>query len=507
MQCTLILTVDEKGGLSRDGIVPWKIPSELLKETNYGVVILGRKTFENSTAAGLSKPGGSLIDFSEVDNRKLMVLGSDSLFKSTEIVKERLTPDPSKPHEIREKVYLVGSPSTANTFIRNGDITRIILTVMKGDFNCTAWLSGEMQSIFRLLPQDPEDTTNPVETVDRDSTEEVKAVTNEFEGKWGAVVKNRTADFTTYICLPRNQTESQIQRLILGILDTHSTEDPNSLTEFNQDRTQIGTLSQFGAQMTFDLTRNTYPLMTLRKSFFKGIFQELMWFLRGQTNSKILEEQKITIWQKNSSRAYLDSIGLSHLEEGDCGPIYGHQWRHWGAEYINCQTDYSNQGKDQIAWLISEIKKNPTSRRLILSGWNVSDLDEMALPPCHTLYQFSVRKSSSSSGRGMLSCHLYQRSSDLLLAGHWNISSASLLTILLASVCGLVPEKLVVSYGDVHIYRNHLHEVQTHLTRVPLTYPKLFINVKRDKLEDYQFSDLSLEEYYAHPSIPLEMNA
>jgi thymidylate synthase len=276
---------------------------------------------------------------------------------------------------------------------------------------------------------------------------------------------------------------------------------------FHGDRTGVGTQSIFGHQLSFSLENGRFPMSTIRKAFFKGIFEELMWFLRGQTDSNILSQKGVKIWEGNSSREALDKIGLNHLAEGDCAAIYGFQWRHWGAKYIDCKTDYTGQGIDQISNLIKEIKTNPYSRRLLLSGWNVEALSEMCLPPCHTFYQFEVSP-ASDGGPDYISCQYYQRSSDVLLAGHWNITSASLLTVLLAHHCGLRPLKLVVSYGNVHIYNNHRKSISEYLQRYPFDYPTIeILTSPYENVWDYKLSDVKINRYIAHPAISLDMNA
>jgi thymidylate synthase len=303
-----------------------------------------------------------------------------------------------------------------------------------------------------------------------------------------------TDDYILFECHSCNPNQSDVSQIIREV-KTRGVE--------SDDRTGVGIIKLFGElKLVFDLSEG-FPIVTQRRGFFRGIFEELMWFLRGQTDSKILEAKGVNVWKGNSSRAYLDSIKLTHLREGDCGPIYGFNWRHWGCKYETCETDYTGKGKDQLMNLISELKSNPNSRRLILSGWNVSDLSEMSLPPCHTMYQFDVTQ-------GKLNCLLFQRSNDLMLAGHWNVSSASLLITLLASVTGLQPGKLIMSYGNAHIYKNHLSAYEE-MTRPPFPFPKLILKNTREKITDYSFEDVQLENYLYYPeaseSLKLQMNA
>jgi thymidylate synthase len=239
------------------------------------------------------------------------------------------------------------------------------------------------------------------------------------------------------------------------------------------DRTGTGTRSLFGRQIRFDLA-DGFPLVTTKKLHTKSIVHELLWFLRGETNTRYLKENGVSIWDE-----WADA-------NGDLGPVYGKQWRSWaGAD-----------GKvvDQIAWLIDEIKRNPDSRRLIVSAWNVADLPKMALQPCHCLFQFHVAK-------GRLSCQLYQRSADVFLGVPFNIASYALLTHMLAQVCGLQAADFVHSFGDVHLYNNHIEQARTQLAREPLPLPRLKLNPEVNSLFDFRFEDIAIDGYQSHAAI------
>ncbi|WP_456274315.1 thymidylate synthase [Bacillus sp. AK031] len=239
------------------------------------------------------------------------------------------------------------------------------------------------------------------------------------------------------------------------------------------DRTGTGTISTFGYQMRFDLSEG-FPMLTTKKLHVKSIIHELLWFLQGDTNVKYLQENGVRIWNEWAD------------ETGDLGPVYGKQWRSWegaGGETI-----------DQITELIESIKKNPDSRRLIVNAWNVGDIDKMALPPCHCLFQFYVAD-------GKLSCQLYQRSADVFLGVPFNIASYALLTMMIANVCDLEPGEFVHTFGDVHIYQNHVEQVKLQLTREPRALPSIKINKDVKDIFSYSFEDFSLEDYDPHPHI------
>ena len=239
------------------------------------------------------------------------------------------------------------------------------------------------------------------------------------------------------------------------------------------DRTGTGTTSVFGHQMRFDLS-TTFPLLTTKKLHLRSIIHELLWFLTGDTNIKYLHENKVTIWDE-----WADDLG-------NLGPVYGHQWRQWE----------SADGRviDQITQVIEQIKTNPDSRRMIVSAWNVGDIDKMALPPCHLLFQFYVAE-------GKLSCQLYQRSADVFLGVPFNIASYSLLCMMMAQVCGLKPGEFVHTLGDAHLYSNHLEQTELQLSRDPRTLPRMIINPEVDNLFEFAFEDFELVDYDPHPHI------
>lgn len=263
------------------------------------------------------------------------------------------------------------------------------------------------------------------------------------------------------------------------------------------DRTGTGTLSKFGASMRFNL-RHSFPLLTTKRVFWRGVAEELLWFISGCTNAKLLQDKGIHIWDGNGSRAYLDSIGLSHRQEGDLGPVYGFQWRHFGAEYADMHADYSGKGVDQLKDLIQRIKTTPTDRRLVLTAWNPAALPSMALPPCHMFCQFYVAD-------GELSCQMYQRSCDLGLGVPFNIASYSLLTRLIAQVCDLEPGDFIHILGDAHVYANHVEPLKEQLKNVPKHFPTLKINPAKTDIDCFTFEDFELVGYAPHKKIEMQM--
>jgi thymidylate synthase len=243
--------------------------------------------------------------------------------------------------------------------------------------------------------------------------------------------------------------------------------------KLKEDRTGVGTISYFGAQARFDLSRG-FPLLTTKRVHFKSIAFELLWFIRGETNIRFLTDHGVTIWNEWAD------------ENGDLGRIYGAQWCDWRTP--------EGRSINQLERLIADIRKNPDSRRLIVTAWNPGEIGEMALPPCHVMFQFYVQE-------GRLSCQLYQRSADLFLGVPFNIASYALLTEMIAAVCGLAPGEFIHTFGDLHIYRNHLEQVREQLGRSPRPLPSLHFGRVPEELRDFQYEDFQLKGYDPYPAI------
>ncbi len=260
--------------------------------------------------------------------------------------------------------------------------------------------------------------------------------------------------------------EDQYLQLLRDLLDKG---------EKREDRTGTGTLSLFGYQFRFDLAQG-FPLLTTKKVHLKSVIHELLWFLKGDSNIGYLRENKVSIWDEWAD------------ETGNLGPVYGYQWRHWGAKN-------GQPGIDQITKLIEGLKTNPFSRRHLVSAWNVSDVDQMALPPCHALFQFYVHTDRR------LSCELYQRSADAFLGVPFNIASYALLTMMVAHVADLKPGHFVHSFGDVHLYLNHQDQAREQLSRTPKSFPTMKISPQVRSIFDFKYEDFELENYDPHPTI------
>ncbi len=278
-------------------------------------------------------------------------------------------------------------------------------------------------------------------------------------------------------------TEARVQQY-LDLLDhvlTHG--------KPRQDRTGTGTIGVFGHQMRFDLGEG-FPLLTTKKLHLRSIIHELLWFLSGDTHVAALQANKVRIWNEWATADQTARFGRA---EGDLGPVYGHQWRNFGAT-VSSDGTYADDGVDQIQGVLDAILNNPFSRRIIVTGWNPKEANQVALPPCHTLFQFYVAE-------GKLSCQLYQRSADIFLGVPFNIASYSLLVLMIAQVTGLKPGEFVHTMGDAHLYNDHLEQARLQLTRAPRSAPKMNLNPEVKDLFDFKFEDFTLTDYDPHPHI------
>merc|ERR1719198_2373377 len=250
--------------------------------------------------------------------------------------------------------------------------------------------------------------------------------------------------------------------------------------------------------MRFNL-RKSFPLLTTKRVFWRGVVEELLWFIKGDTNAQNLSDKGVKIWDGNGSKEFLEKRGLGHREEGDLGPVYGFQWRHFGAKYVDMHTDYTGQGVDQLAQVIETLKKNPQDRRIIMSAWNPADLDQMALPPCHMFCQFYV------SSNNELSCCLYQRSCDMGLGVPFNIASYALLTLMIAQVTGLKPGDFVHMMGNTHVYENHVDALRGQCMRTPRPFPVVKLRPDVTDIDAFRTDDIELLNYHPHPKVEMKM--
>ncbi|PWZ40032.1 Bifunctional dihydrofolate reductase-thymidylate synthase [Zea mays] len=523
-------------GIGKDGVLPWKLPGDLkfFKELTLttsdpvkkNAVIMGRKTWESIPVKSRPLPGrlnviltrSGSFDFATVEN--VVICGS------MESALELLA---STPYCLSiEKVFVIGGGQVLREYLKGPACEAIHLTDIQSSIECDTFIPPVDFSVFQ-----PWYSSFPViESNIRHSfvsfvrVRKSVAETHESNGKESTEVDTKNDKFETenFSFLPKmvydRHEEYQYLNLVEDIIRSGAQKN---------DRTGTGTLSKFGCQMRFNLRKN-FPLLTTKRVFWRGVVEELLWFISGSTNAKVCRTKmglvlslandliycRVATGSGRAARAAEDSegsidekpttgdegvaaaVGLAHREEGDLGPIYGFQWRHFGAEYTDMHADYTGKGFDQLMDVIDKIKNDPDDRRIILSAWNPSDLKKMALPPCHMFAQFYVEN-------GELSCQMYQRSADMGLGVPFNIASYSLLTYMIAQVCDLSPGDFVHVIGDAHVYRNHVRALEEQIQKMPKPFPILKINPSKKDIDSFMASDFKLVGYDPHQKIEMKM--
>ena len=466
MNYSVVVAFEKSGGIGIDGKIPWDYPEDMshFKEvTKGGTVIMGRKTWESIPGKYKPLPGRRNI----VVSTKMTpgsVEGVD-ICRSFKEAKELASTTP-------KSVFVIGGKRLYEESFKDPKCTKVFSTRIDHSYKCDTFLDFEhLYENFYITKSEDIKTKSGDPVSFKEYTRSDKSLLNSRE-------------------------EYQYLNLIEKILKSG---------EEKPDRTGTGTISIFGEKISFSLENYTLPILTTKKVPFRIVLEELLWFISADTNAKTLQDKGIRIWDGNSSREYLDSIGLKDRQVGDLGPVYGFQWRHYSAEYKDCNTDYSGKGIDQLSWVINEIKNNPKSRRLFMTSWNPKDLGIMAIPPCHLSLQFNV---GFSQGKPMFldSC-LYQRSGDVGLGVPFNITSYSILTMMVAKLTGLHPRRFTHFIGDAHIYKDHIEPLKVQLEREPFEFPKLSIAEKNYKnIDSFTFSDFELVGYKSHANIKMKMS-
>ncbi len=499
-------------GIGLDGQLPWRLPKDMAyfkaltgqtdEPGKQNAVVMGRKTWESIPSKFKPLPGrlnvvlsksGSLVEASGENavptngsSEKETLPEGVLLRQSLEDALATLSSEDMRSSV--ERVFVIGGAQVYAEAMQWPLCTAVHLTEVTPPpdapdaFKCDAFLPKIDSSKFKLYASAP--------VIREKAGAKIQFLT--YFGVDPETGKARQVGSQTVPSAARAagvvHEETQYLDLIKEIIEEGNVKG---------DRTGTGTISKFGKQMRFDLRRN-FPLLTTKRVFWRGVAEELLWFVGGRTNAKELQDKDIKIWDGNGSREYLDSVGLGHREEGDLGPVYGFQWRHFGAEYTDMHADYSNQGVDQLAEVIDKIKNNPNDRRILLTAWNPAALKEMALPPCHMFCQFYV-------ANGELSCQMYQRSCDMGLGVPFNIASYSLLTCMIAQVCGLKPGDFIHTCGDTHVYSNHVEPLEKQLLVEPRPFPTLTINPDKMDIDSFEFSDFTITGYDPHPKIEMKM--
>ena len=493
MEYKLIVAATERGGIGLKGNLPWRLPQDMAyfkrvtshceAEGKQNAVIMGRKTWSSIPARFRPLAGRHNVVISANPKiREEASIGDDVLVATSFQDALRLLAEERV--STLGDVYVIGGASIYAEALRSKLCKEILLTTVRKEFECDTYFPDVTSLGFSK--------SHSVEAHVHDGVAIDMAV---YAQKSEAEAAQSTAGVPPMVpsgaaaAAAASHPEMQYLDLIRQIIESG---------DRRGDRTGVGTLSKFGVTMRYSLRGESFPLLTTKRVFWRGVAEELLWFISGDTNANTLKDKGVHIWDGNGSREFLDRIGLTEREEMDLGPVYGFQWRHFGAQYTDMHADYTGQGVDQLAEVIRKIKTNPTDRRIIMSAWNPAAMPLMALPPCHMFCQFFV-------ANGELSCQMYQRSADMGLGVPFNIASYALLTRMIAQVCGLQAGDFVHVIGDAHVYLNHVEPLKQQLAREPRPFPKLRINPEKTDIDSFTYSDFTIEGYSPHKSIKMEM--
>jgi dihydrofolate reductase/thymidylate synthase len=459
MKVEAIVCIDSNNGISKDGKLPWldnnigdleyvRILTSTVSIGKKNIIIVGSKTFETLPPS-----------FSDTQtNREVFVLSksNNNYYNDPKKLYIHLMQRYYTKDDI-DRVFVFGGAEIYKIFLLNNYIDTFYITQLDSAYTCNTFFpKKELIDNFTMCSSSNRDK------------------------------KGRTFQIWNRIDHPEYKYIGLLQKALYT-------------GEYRNGRNGE-THSLFGEFIEFDIEKYGFPLLTTKKMFFRGIAEELFWFLKADTNANNLKDKGVHIWDGNTTREYLDSIGLTSYPDGIAGPIYGFQWRNFNGEYIPNGSIELETSRDQLYNCLKDIKYNNTSRRIIFSGWNPNQLQEMCLPPCHVLYQFYVNN-------GKLNCQMYQRSADLFLGLPFNIASTALLTSILSNMCGLIAGKIRICIGDAHIYKEHRDCVLEQITRKPLKFCNLTINNTREKLEEWTYNDISIEEYVSHGILKAVMKA
>lgn len=474
----LIVAHDAKRGISKNGKIPWKIDedmrffTDMTKHNTDGkcALVMGRKTFESMNSKPLPDRLNIIITSQQLDNIPNTISDKNSSVVTCKLIKDGI--ELCTQLDIKT-VYICGGTSIYEEAIRTLKIDAYYVTTIQKDYECDNCLK----------PYDFGSTSKPTRffTVkDKTDNSDVRIAVRKYGNR-------------------KLYEEDQYLDLLYKLTDvTKLSESRNSLT-----------VSTFGESLRFNLDR--YPLLTTKLVFFRGIVEELLFFISGKTDTNILKEKGITIWEPNTCRQFLDNNNKQHYVEGDMGPMYGFNWRHYGAEYKGCQYDYTGQGLDQLSKMINQIKNSKGDRRIVLTTYNPLNAEEGVLYPCHGLtIQFNV------GNDGKLDCLMVQRSADIVCGVPFNIGSYALFVYMICEVVNndetytgikLYPGELIINFGNVHLYESHYMAAVQQTLREPKRFPKLQINRKVNNIDDFKLEDFTLIEYERYPAIKVSMVA
>ena len=476
MKFCVIVACEKNGGIGKQGTIPWKSSTDMTyfqnitkgNETVKNVLVMGHCTFESIGSKSLCK------------NRLTVVLSRDKNEKQDDIVFYNGSLNPIDLKDFLQRAF--HGVCIGTVFYCGGQ------TIYEQALKYASLFDSFLVTQLDLSVSDCD------RYFDLDLLHKKCSLckSSYFEGK-----HEPSGTFMHYVPCAMNTLElgSNVEeicylKLCKKILLEGQKRD---------DRTGVGTYSLFGQRLEFSLSNGVLPCLTSKKLATKTVIKELLWFISGSTNSKSLEDTGVKIWTGNTSREFLDKRGLTDLKEGDIGAGYGFQWRHFGADYKGMEECYDGKGIDQISEIVHLIKNDPFSRRIILTAWNPAALSRMALPPCHMMAQFYV------TCDGYLECQMYQRSCDIFLGVPFNIMSYALLTHMLAHVCGLKASKLVMCFGDTHIYQNHIDQVLLQLKNTPKKFPTLSLCDEVKSIFDFKLEHIQINGYESYEAIRAPM--
>lgn len=458
-------------GIGKDNAIPWNIKEDRMhfrRMTVGKTVVMGRKTFE-SVGSTPFKDRKNIILTRKEDIYSPSIHYGENVCTMNELELDMYM----NLKKAENDIFVIGGRDLYEKYLGIAD--SVYVTIIDKEYDCDVFFPIEYMQLYTI------ETYSELYT-----SEEEKC----------------TFRYITYKPTERNRNEHQ-EYQYLSLLNKIMMQN-----DLRPDRTGVRTKSIFGHQMRFDITRSI-PLMTTKFVPWKLVIKELIWFLKGQTDSKLLEKQGVNIWKANSTRDFLDSRGLTDYKEGDIGPMYGFNWRHYNANYKGCNVDYTGLGHDQITELLHGLRTDPYSRRHLLTTYNPIVVKKSVLAPCHGIVvQFFVNDDVyHNESRKYLSCQMYQRSSDTALGLVINIASYAILTHIIAKLCDMIPKDLIITTGDTHIYANHFEGVAQQIGRCPLPFPCLHIHdgVKEKDIDDICIDDFEVIGYVHHPHIKLPM--
>ena len=475
----LIVAICKKNnGIGFQGGLPWHLKQDLkyFKDvTTHGnqysnVVIMGRKTWDSLPIKPLPNRINVVITRNQDSTYLEKFSKYDNTFVSNSI--QNILSILSSIKCVKHNIFVIGGEDIYKLAIESNLCSQLYITEVYNEFEC--------------------DTYFPMKDVDNEFN---LVSVSKFKEENGIHFRNKIYKHKSLVKpeeIWKNYEEYQYINTMIDIL--------NDGIETN-DRTQVGTLSLFGKHFTYDLS-DTFPALTTKRIFMRGIFEELMMYLTGKTDNNILNEKNIHIWDGNTTREFLDQRGLSHYPVGDMGETYGFNFRHFGAKYVDCKQDYTGMGTDQLENVLHLIKNDPNSRRIIINLWNAATLNNAALPACLCMYQFYVNTRDKK-----LNLQIYIRSSDFFLANNWNVCTGAFLVHMICNLedINLTPGILTVCTGDTHIYKSHIEQVKENIARIPRPFAKMVVKEKKKSITDFTYDDFKLIDYKPEKNISAPM--